>query len=125
MCCILCVQLCLSGCSTSQKSIAGATVGLPFAFIGDTALLPFQYLGNVSDYLIGRGYEVGHYTRQGWDYVEYVNQPNIAELIYYIPGYALCPFLPLAQFRYYALTSACMKELTGNKPYRRQRTMYY
>ena len=75
----------LSSCSSVGTVAAGAAV--PAAFAGDTALLPLQYLGNCSDTLIRRGYEVGNYMNQYGDgTLEFVHRPNSMDLFYYVPG---------------------------------------
>lgn len=114
----------LPGCSTAGNITAGAAV--PVAFAGDTAILPLQYLGNCSDTLIRRGYEVGNYMNQYKDgTLEFVHQPNPMDLWYYIPGYTLGPFLPFSKFEYYSMTGACMEAAAGNRRQRRRRIYIY
>jgi len=113
----------LSSCSSAGSLTAGAAV--PVAFAGDTALLPLQYLGNCSDTLIRRGYEVGTYmNRYGDNTVEFVHRPNPMDLCYYVPGYALGPFLPFSKFEYYSLTDACVEAATGNMRERQRAYIY-
>ena len=44
----------LTGCQTGKQAAAVACV--PFAAAGDTAIVPFQAMGNASEKLIQRGY---------------------------------------------------------------------
>ena len=114
----------ITGCSTAGTITAGAAV--PVAFAGDTAILPLQYLGNCSDTLIRRGYEVGNYMNRYKDgTLEFIHRPNPMDLWYYIPGYALGPFLPFSKFEYYSMTGACMEAATGNRRLRRRSIYVY
>ncbi len=119
----LALALCLAGCSTMQKAAAGAA--LPLAFAGDSMLAPFQMCGNFSKYMISSGDAIGNYSEERWGYQMDVHHDNPADLFYYIPGYALAPFIPLASFDYYTMTTSCMDTLKERAPYRRSRTMYY
>ncbi len=116
--------LCLmpAACSTSKQM--GASVALPFAAAGDTAIVPFQAMGNASEALVQRGYEVDHYSRGSWGAVEYVQHDNPADLFYYIPGYSLYPFQAFSQYDYYGMTSKCMDTISLRRPTRRDRVRY-
>lgn len=119
----LALALCLLGCSSMQK--AGAAAALPFAFMGDSMLAPFQMCGKVSKYMIAGGDAVDNYTTEHWGYQANIQHDNPADLFWYIPGYALAPFAPLASFEYYTMTSSCMDTLQQKAPYRRSRSYYY
>jgi len=114
---------CLGGCSTMQKVGAGAA--LPLAFAGDSMFAPLQMMGNASKYLIAGGDACDNYVEEHWGVVTEVHHDNPADLIYYIPGYSLSPFIPLCGFDYYSMTTMCMDTLKRRAPYRRQRNIYY
>ena len=123
--CAIATFFCLSTNAAFEKLAAGSA--LPFAFIGDSVFFPFQFMGHSSKYLIARGYGVENYTRGAWGYTHTVHQAKPIALIYYIPGYCLYPFSPLANFNYYETTDACVKILSYQTPhggYRRQRRRY-
>ena len=120
---VLALAFCLAGCSSMQKASAGAA--LPFAFIGDSMLAPFQMCGAASEALIAGGNAVDNYTTERWGYQAEIHHDNPADLFYYIPGYALAPFGPLASFDYYTMTSVCMETFKQPAPYRRSRSIYY
>jgi len=123
--CALVAFFCLSTNAAFEKLAAGSA--LPFAFIGDSVLFPFQFMGHSSKYLIARGYGVDNYTREAWGYTETIQKAKLIGLIYYIPGFCLYPLSPLANFSYYGTTDACVKILSYQKPsggYRRQRRRY-
>ena len=109
--------------SFAEASKAGAVIGLPFAIMGDTVLLPFQSMGYMSTALIDQGNTSESYTQYSSFNYEY-NEPSVVQLVFYIPGYILAPFSPLAQFKYYPLTSSCIETLTVNDAHRRNRTLY-
>jgi len=121
---VLLALLCLgpAACSTSKQ--VGASVALPFAAVGDTAIAPFTAMGNASEALVQRGYEVDHFARGGWGAVEYVQHDNPADLFYYIPGYALFPFQAFSQYDYYGMTSKCLDTISLRRPSRRDRVRY-
>ena len=111
--------------SSSEGSKFTAGAAFPFAVIGDTVIVPFQMMGYMSKALIEQGKQAGEYTQYTSFTYEY-NEPTIVQLVFYIPGYLMGPFLPLANFRYYPMTQSCLDELTtaNEQAYRRQRTMY-
>ena len=118
-----CIGTCLiSSSAEGSKFTAGAA--FPFAVIGDTVIVPFQMMGYMSKALIEQGKQAGEYTQYSSFNYEY-NEPSVVQLVFYIPGYLMGPFLPLADFRYYPMTQSCLDELTVNEEaYRRNRTMY-
>ncbi len=117
----ICVLL-INSSAEGSKIAAGAA--FPFAVMGDTVLVPFQMMGYMSKALIGQGDTAGEYTQYSSFTYEY-NEPTIVQLVFYIPGYLMAPFLPLANFRYYPMTQSCLEKLTVNEQaYRRQRAMY-
>ena len=120
---VLALTFCLVGCSTMQKT--GAAASLPLAFAGDSLLAPLQMCGNFSKYLIATGNGVDNYSTEHWGYQADIHHDNPADLFYYIPGYALAPFIPLTSFDYYTMTSSCMDTFKQPAPYRRSRTIYY
>jgi len=110
--------------SQTEASKVGAAIALPFAFIGDTVIVPFQAMGYTSSALIEQGNLAGNYSQYSSFTYEY-NEPTFVQLVFYIPGYLMLPFSPLANFPYYPMTSACIKQFSVNeKAYRRNRTMY-
>ena len=112
----------ISSSAEGSKFTAGAS--FPFAVIGDTVIVPFQMMGYMSKALIEQGNQAGEYTQYSSFTYEY-NEPSVVQLVFYIPGYLMAPFLPLADFRYYPMTQSCLDELTVNEEaYRRNRTMY-
>jgi hypothetical protein len=111
-----------AACSTSKQ--VGASVALPFAAVGDTAVAPFTAMGKASEALVQRGYEVDHFARGGWGAVEYVQHDNPADLFYYIPGYSLYPFQAFSQYDYYGMTTKCMDTVSLRRPSRRDRVRY-
>jgi hypothetical protein len=112
----------LTGCQTGKQAAAVACV--PFAAAGDTAIVPFQAMGNASEKLIQRGYEVDHYTRNYGATVQYVERDNPADLFYYVPGYSLFPFQAFSQYDYYGMTEKCLDTAGKRKPSRRDRVLY-
>jgi len=123
--CVLVALFCLSANAGMEKVVAGSA--LPLAFAGDSAIFPFQFMGQSSKYLIARGYGVENYSREGWGYTQTIHKARPSALIYYIPGFCLYPFSPLANFDYYTMTDACVKVVTYQKPgggYRRHRRRY-
>jgi hypothetical protein len=120
MCCA--GVLLINSSADASKFTAGAS--FPFAVIGDTVIVPFQMMGYMSKALIEQGKQAGEYTQYSSFTYEY-NEPSVVQLVFYIPGYLMGPFLPLANFRYYPMTQSCLDELTVNEEaYRRNRTMY-
>ncbi len=116
----------LSSCSSTQSATAktGAAVGLPFAFVGDSVLFPFQCLGHISAGLLNTGSAYDMRFAEQWSFTEDPNEGF--GFVFSIPGYILSPFLPLAQFKFFALTDTCVATLTRkNIPYRRRRKYYY
>jgi hypothetical protein len=110
--------------STAECSKLTAGAAFPFAVIGDTVIVPFQMMGYMSKALIEQGQQAGAYTQYSSFTYEY-NEPTFVQLVFYIPGYLMLPFSPLANFPYYPMTSACIKQFSVNeKAYRRNRTMY-
>jgi len=114
-----------SSCSSvgSTSSKVGAAVGLPFALVGDSVLFPFQFIGHISLGLLstGEAYDL-RYSEQ-WDFTEYPDEGF--GFIFSIPGYIISPFAPLAQLKYFGLTSYCVDTLTyKNIAYRRRRISY-
>jgi len=110
--------------SKAECSKITAGMAFPFAVIGDTVIVPFQMMGYMSKALIEQGQQAGAYTQYSSFTYEY-NEPTIVQLFFYIPGYLMGPFLPLANFRYYPMTQACLDDLTVNEQaYRRNRAMY-
>jgi len=123
--CALIAVFCLSTNAAFEKVVAGSA--LPLAFVGDSVFFPFQFLGRSSKYLIARGYGVENYSNEKWGYTQTIHKAKPIALIYYIPGFALYPFSPLAKFNYYGTTDACVKILSykkSNGGYRRQRRRY-
>ncbi len=111
-------------CSKTEAGKTGAAIALPFAFIGDTVIVPFQVMGYTSRALIDQGNTAGAYTKYSSFTYEY-NEPSIVQLVFYIPGYIMSPFIPLANFPYYPMTTSCIDQFSVNEnTYRRARTMY-
>jgi|GEM_PF-2702486 len=116
----------LSSCSATRgvSAKAGAAVGLPFAFIADTCLLPFQFIGHLSAGLLDTGSAYDMWYAEQWSWTEHPDEGF--GFIFSIPGYLLYPFYPLSQLNFYGLTENCVNTLTRkNIPYRRRRTYYY
>ncbi len=119
---ICCVGILLINSSAEGSKLA-AGAAFPFAVMGDTVIVPFQVMGYMSAALIAQGDGAEAYTKSSFNY-EY-NEASIVQLVFYIPGYAMGPFLPLANFRYYPMTQSCLDTFTVNdQAYRRQRSMY-
>lgn len=115
-------SLFINSSANASKFTAGAA--FPFAVIGDTVIVPFQMMGYMSKALIEQGEQAGEYTQYSSFTYEY-NEPSVVQLVFYIPGYLMAPFLPLANFRYYPMTQSCLDDLTVNEQaYRRNRAMY-
>lgn len=112
----------LAACSTARKT--GAAIAMPFAFVGDTLIVPLQWLGYTSEALItaGDNSQYSYHTR--WGYTEVRHHDTPLSLLYYIPGYTLYPFTPFTTWDYYSMTQACHDTLTGPGPYRRHRVRY-
>ncbi len=117
---VLALVVLLSGCASTGEFTAGAAV--PLAFAADTVLFPPQYLGKCSQALMQRGYNVDHYINEYNGTYEYVHQPSMIDLVYYVPGYALGPFLPFSKMNYYGMTKTCVNTALG--PPRRQPYIY-
>jgi len=121
------ISLCCAGVllinSSAEGSKLAAGAAFPFAVMGDTVIVPFQAMGYMSAALIAQGDGAEAYTQSSFNY-EY-NEPSVVQLVFYIPGYLMGPFLPLANFRYYPMTQSCLDTFTVNEQaYRRQRSMY-
>jgi len=112
----------LAGCTTAQK--AGAAAAMPLAFAGDTAIVPFQLLGYTSKALIVAGDNSNYSYSSRWGYTAVTHHDTPLSLIYYIPGYAMAPFIPFAGWDFYAMTQSCHDTLTAPRPYRRRRVHY-
>ena len=115
----------LSSCSSvgSTSSKVGAAVGMPFALVGDSVLFPFQFIGHVSLGLLGTGEAYDLRYEEQWYWAEYPDEGF--GFIFSIPGYILSPFAPLAQLKFFGLTSSCVDTLTQkNIAYRRRRVSY-
>ncbi|MCK5852111.1 hypothetical protein KAH27_03690 [bacterium] len=122
------ILMCCAGCllinSSADGSKIAAGAALPFAAIGDTAIVPFQMMGYMSKALIAQGDGAGAYTQYSSFTAQY-DEASVVQLVFYIPGYAMGPFLPFANFKYYSMTQSCLDSFTVNdQAYRRQRTMY-
>ena len=59
--------------------------------------------------IIQWGYGVENYSNERWGYTQTIRHAKPIALIYYIPGYCLYPFSPLANFSCYGTTDACVK----------------
>lgn len=120
------ISFSLSSCGSTASSVTkktGAVIGLPFAFLGDSLLLPFQCVGHISQGLLytGGAYDL-RYSEQ-WYWTEYPNEGF--GFIFSIPGYILSPFIPLAKLKFYGMTDVCVNTFSQkNIPYRRRRTYY-
>ena len=111
-------------CANANAGKTGAAIALPFAFMGDTVIAPFQVMGYTGRALIDQGNAAGSYTKYSSFTYEY-NEPSFVQLVFYIPGFIMAPFMPLANFPYYPMTTSCIKQFSVNdEAYRRQRTMY-
>ncbi len=110
--------------SSAEGSKVAAGAAFPFAVMGDTVIVPFQVMGYMSAALIAKGDSSESYTQYSSFTAQY-NEATIIQLVFYIPGYAMGPFLPLANFKYYPMTQSCLDTFTTNdEAYRRQRSMY-
>jgi hypothetical protein len=117
-----CALAALCGCSTMKK--VGYSSALPLAAAGDTAMIPFQFLGKTSKAFIAAGQGTSYQYGTYWGASYMMHRATPWELVYYAPGYALAPFIPFAGFDYYAMTSACWDEITATSAYRRRRVRY-
>ncbi|NLF40555.1 hypothetical protein GX586_14010 [bacterium] len=118
----VCTMAALAGCST--MATVGYGAALPLAAAGDTALIPFQFLGKTSKAFIAAGEGTSWRYGTYWGASYAMHRATPWELVYYVPGYALAPFLPFGGFDYYALTAACWDEVTSTSAYRRRRIRY-
>jgi len=123
--CALVAFFCLSINAAFEKVVAGTVI--PLAFVGDSVVAPFQFLGNSSNYLVAKGYKVENYSRKSWGYTQTIHKARPSALIFYVPGFCLYPFSPFANFDYFTMTDACIKILRYQKSeegYRRKRKRY-
>lgn len=65
----------LTACSTARKT--GAAIAMPFAFVGDTMIVPLQWLGYTSEALItaGDNSQYAYHTRWGYTAVRRHDTP--------------------------------------------------
>ncbi len=111
------VGLLAGGCSTVEKTCIGAA--MPFAAIGDTAVLPVKLLGDASKGLtwLGNRHSDEVYEQHKGKVTLPLSQAT--SLVYYIPAWALFPFDVAAPEKYYAMTHACssaMREMERSAP---------
>ena len=118
----LVVLLCLSGCLTLKK--AGAGAALPVAVAGDTALVPFQFLGFRSLGILSAAEKSGTSSSSGWGYEVTTHHDSPMMIVYYAAGYSLAPFIPFTMIDYYSMTSACWDAATSTHVYRRRRIRF-
>ncbi len=110
---ILFTILFFTGCSTVKKTVA--SVAIPFAAIGDTAVVPFQLIGDCSTPLMNMGDD--HYMKT---YEE--NKLKTTEVlatstsyVFYFPGYLCMLFDFCTPDKYYPMTKACLKTISPAK----------
>lgn len=114
------VVLTQAGCASKGAN----AVALPFAVVGDTVVLPFQALGYASEGLIASGDASNYRYTSRWGYQAVTHRDTPLAYIFYIPGYALMPFVPFTHWDMYAMTRVCHENLTAPRPYRRRRVRY-
>ena len=104
---ILFATLLFSGCSVVKKTSAGAAI--PFAVIGDTILVPFQFIGSGYTPLMNLGDD--HYMKvyQENKFKTTLALSQAATYAYYIPGYLCLPFDYYTPEKYYSMTKSCLR----------------
>ena len=108
---LLIVTLCLTGCSTMNKPIAGASI--PFAAIADTVVAPFQLMGDAGVTLIeiGDRHQVQVYEANKDSTTLPLSE--LTTLIFYIPGYLLYPVDSITPETYFPLTKNCLNVINA------------
>ena len=101
----------LVGCAGARKS--GVYAAMPFAVIGDSAMLPFQGLGRASSCLFALGDEHLDYVRETNKGKVTVPLAEFAAGVYYVPACALWPFDVATSTTLYPMTKACVAVATA------------
>ena len=115
---LIIVCICLAGCK------AGAGAAIPITGALDTALAPFQLMGNAGTGLINMGdrHQVQVYEANKDSTTLPLSE--LTTLIFYIPGYLLLPFDSITPDDYYSLTKSCFNTINA-KPEKEKKIRKY